>query len=134
MNRTKQLLLILLLSSTFMISCDCEFNYEFNVINETQTEIKVEFVQGAEQKKITVKPNENKTLVITDGFRCGCTDCKGSRINSVDSTMNYLISDIKILKNDTVETKIDFNNEYNWEFESRKKLGLYTARIDNSDF
>ncbi|PHN01389.1 hypothetical protein [Flavilitoribacter nigricans] len=134
MIKTNRLLLLLISHTVLWTSCDCEFNYQFSVINETQTDLSIDFELDTKQRNVIVKPDEELTLAITDGFRCGCINCTGGRINYADSTINYFISDIKIFRMDSVQTTTDFNNEYNWEFESKKKLGVYRARIDESDF
>lgn len=120
--------------SITLVSCDCEFSYEFKILNETAEPISIEFNHDGNHSNFTLTPSEQISILQADGFRCGCSGCTGSRVHDIDTTVNYLLSEIRITKSDTVETILDFNYEYNWEFESKKKLGIYLARIDDSDF
>jgi hypothetical protein len=118
---------------TLTSSCSCFFDYKFEVVNETSTAITFKYQTGGDLYVLDLNPNERKDLMVTDGFRCNCSDCKGSRINAVDSTMNIIMSEITVLRNG-IASQTDFNYEHKWDFESKKKLGLYTAYIKDSDF
>ncbi|HPF00460.1 MAG TPA: hypothetical protein PKY63_07330 [Bacteroidales bacterium] len=93
----------------------------------------MEYSLNSEFRTVIIEPNEYGLLGTTEGFRCDCSDCVGGRTNNVDSSM-YHITGVRILIHDTIETKTDFNNEFNWDFESAKSLGIYTAIVDSSDF
>ncbi|MPM10880.1 hypothetical protein SDC9_57217 [bioreactor metagenome] len=128
--------LVIFLSTVIIValsSCDCGFDYEFKIYNNTDNLLKVEYEMNAEFKTITVEPHMFISLGTTAGYYCDCTDCQGSRIEAPDSSL-YFITGLKIFIQDSLECKTDFNNEYNWEFEPAKKLGLYVAFIDSSDF
>jgi hypothetical protein len=116
-------------------SCDCIFDYRFEVSNALNSNITIKYnSRQSEEKVITLKPGETGILYSGDGFLCACTDCKGSPINSVDSTINYFIPNLKIFKNDSIQTITDFNKEKNWSFVSKKRLGVYTAKVKEADF
>jgi len=132
MKMKKNIFLIVLIA-IILTSCDCVFDYTFKAKNLTSSEIEFRYKKGDRNESLSLMPNEEKEIFVSDGFRCGCRDCQGSRINSVDSTINFIMTDITVIKNDSI-SKTNFNYEYNWEFESKKKLGVYTAKITDSNF
>lgn len=140
MKKNKILTVLIIFTLLILFGCDVGMNYEFIVINETSEEIKVEFKQYDHQevqKSVIVNPDEKKTLAIGSGPRCGGVYCDAYRLTkyeSEDSTFRYPVAEIKIFIRDTSESKIDYNNEYNWEFESKRKLGIYIARISDTVF
>ena len=133
MKYPKRVIFLCAIILVALSSCDCYFEYEFRIYNKTTQHLKVEYRLNAELKIITIEPNETALLGASEGFRCDCSECEGSRINDVDSSM-YYISGLRIFIHDTIETQTDFNNEYNWEFEPAQSLGKYTAVIDSTDF
>jgi len=133
MKFPKLIFFLCTVSIVALCSCDCYFEYEFRIYNNTTQLLKVEYSLNSEFRTVTIEPNEFGLLGTTDGFRCDCSDCEGGRINGVDSSMHH-ITGMRIFIHDTIETKTDFNNEYNWDFESAKSLGKYTAIVDSSDF
>jgi hypothetical protein len=111
------------------------FNYRFEIDNTLSTNLTVKYESRRDgAKTLKINPNESSVIYYGEGFKCGCPNCKGFRINSVDSSINYFILNLWIYKNDTVKTTIDYNKENNWSFESKNKLGIYTAKIKDSDF
>lgn len=133
MKFPKQISILCTIIIVALSSCDCSFNYDFKIYNNTDKLLKVEYEMNAEFRTVTVEPDKFVSLGTTAGYYCDCTDCQGSRIEAVDSSL-YFITGLKIFIQDSIESRTDFNNEYNWEFEPAKKLGLYVAFIDSSDF
>ena len=119
----------------FLTSCDCAFDYKFEIYNNLNQNVTIKYKSGGPDEKIvTINPGVSEIIFSGEGNRCGCTNCQGSPNKTVDSTIYPFISGIAVFKNDTVQSLTDFNKEKNWEFESKKKLGLYKAYIDETDF
>lgn len=128
-------ILLLTISIGFLlVSCECAADYEYSVINQTSDMVKIDYYSEGEKSLIVLKPTESRKLSIAqDVRRCGCNNCDAKRLKTGDSTIWYFNLD-KVVIRDSVKSKTNFNKEYNWNFESKDKLGKYTLTINNSDF
>jgi hypothetical protein len=126
-----KLLIVLSISSlTLLLSaCDCAYDYTYNVENQSSTTIKVRweetgFTSGSLIDSTTISPGSTVTIFSPDH---GIEPCRtGPFFREVTSDL----TSIRITKDDSIETKIDFMESDNWLYEE----GLYKAVVADSSF
>ena len=137
LNRTfkmKRNLLLIITISFLLVGCECAADYEYSVINQTSDTVKIDYYSEGEESVIVLRPTEIiKLSIAQEVSRCGCNNCDAKRLKTGDSTIWFITLNNVVIR-DSVESKTNFNKEFNWDFESKDKLGKYTLRIDNSDF
>ncbi|WP_460220547.1 hypothetical protein [Psychroserpens sp. MEBiC05023] len=122
-----------------LVSCDYYFGYDFDVINTTANDIKVQTFLLNEgsfmeiEDEFVILPNRKATVFIRNGGNCS-KDCPVNPLE-IDS-LNQLrrIDSISIT---IEESQVDFNYLNvlsNWTFTSHPQVGVYEIEIIESDF
>jgi hypothetical protein len=125
---SKKLLLFPLI--VFLLSsCDCVYNYTYEVENQSSSTIKVkweasDFVGMGPLDSLEIEPGNTSALFSTGH---GIEPC---RTGPFFRDVNQMFIAITITKDDTIVSKLDFLENAQWNFDD----GLYTAAVADSAF
>lgn len=129
-------ILFVFLSIAF-ISCDCGYNYEFIIDNNTNSELsvycKAEYCCGDGIKRTISVPKDTSIIIwSSDVFAMG--GCPGP----FQENCAGLIDSIFITMNDSLTTKLNYKDVNNWVFtgdgKANNSKGTYKISLSNSDF
>ncbi len=111
----------------FIVSCDCMYDYTYEVTNNSDSNIKIDLTIDYKTFKLdsvfNVNQNETKKLFITDHFIEGCN---GPYFLDVSFDLDKFI----VSKNDTIFSKKNYLENSSWQYAN----GFYRTTITNEEF
>lgn len=114
----------LFLISLGLSSCDCTYDYAYEVENQTNGEIKVYYGGAVDSTSVAIQSNGSEVLFITDHGTEACKD--GPFYADVVEDLQF----IEVVKEDSLNSTKNYLFNGSWTYIN----GTYTARVTEEEF